>query len=230
MGPFSPGVRRIPIGETSFLTEPPWEFVDDEGRVGEGPIVGKYWHVKPGDVVVDVGACYGLYTLPSCALGAFVYAVEPNESSCATIERMLALNGFADRCTIVHAALSHHEGDHPVELRACTSPFFEGVPAVTTLDNMVEKFGIDRLDWIKVDVEGGELCVVEGGVATLKRLRPVVVIEDHTDVEPFASYCRAHRTNARIKEILGDLGYTIEEEPHSGRNFIVGHPQPSRQL
>ena len=216
--------ERVQIGDRHFLTVPPHRFTDEAGRLGEGDIIERHWHVQEGDVVVDVGACEGLWTLPSCALGAFVYAVEPNIPSCAVIDRLLALNGFSGRCHVVNAALSDAAGKHPADLRACCHPYFMGVPRITTLDDMVRDLRIPKVDWIKVDVEGGELLVVEGGAATLRRDRPVVVVEDHSDIPLFAGYCAAHRTRARIREILEGMAYVVADEPFDNRSFIIGRP------
>lgn len=219
-----PTLQHIQIRDRIFVSHPPYEFVDERGRLGEGAIIDKYWHVREGDVVFDIGACNGLYTLPSCALGAFVYAIEPNEPSCVVIEYLLALNGFTGRCTVVRAAFSNKEGDHPAALQACADPFFLGDPAITTLDNAVALLNVPKVDWIKIDVEGGELLVVEGGLETIKKHRPVVIIEDHTTIPIYAGYCVAHNTRGRIKEILRSLSYNIVEEPFDNRSYIVGWP------
>ena len=219
-----PRLPATQIRGRTFLTEAPYEFADRVGRLGEGPIIDRYWHVQEGDVVFDVGAGHGLWTLPSCALGARVYAVEPNESSCVALERLLALNRFTSQCHIVQVALSNRKGEHPAELRACAAPFFEGDPEITTLDALVKALKIPKVDWIKIDVEGGERCVIAGGLRTLMRYRPVVVIEDHTGVAPFMYYCVPHDTRGQILATLKTLSYTVVDEPYSDRNFIVGWP------
>ncbi len=48
---------------------------------------------------------------------------------------------------------------------------------VSTLDNYVEKNKVDRLDFIKIDVEGSELMVFQGGIGTINRFRPVILCE-----------------------------------------------------
>lgn len=211
-------------GRTFVSPSPDYGFVDGQGRLGEGDIIDKYWHVREGDVVFDIGACNGLYTLPSCALGAFVYSVEPNEPSCEVIEMLLALNGFTDRCRVIRAAFSNKEGNHPAALRATITPYFLDEPAVTTLDNAVALLGVSAVNWIKIDVEGGELLVVEGGLETIKKYRPNIVIKDHTDIPIYAGYCVANNTRGRIKEILRSISYDVVEEPFSNRSYIVGWP------
>jgi FkbM family methyltransferase len=48
---------------------------------------------------------------------------------------------------------------------------------VTTLDRIVEKLAIDRLDFIKIDVEGHEFAVLQGGEKTINKYLPVVYLE-----------------------------------------------------
>ena len=217
-------LQRIQIRGRTFVSPAHYDYLDAQGRLGEGDIIDRYWHVRKGDVVFDIGACNGLYTLPSCALGAFVYSVEPNEPSCEIIEKLLALNEFTDRCRVIRAAFSNREGDHPADLRACIQPFFLGEPVVTTLDNAVSSLGVSAVNWIKIDVEGGELLVIEGGLETIKKHRPNIVIEDHTHVPIYAGYCAKNNTRGRIKEILASLSYVVAEEPFSNRSYIVGWP------
>jgi adenylosuccinate lyase len=45
------------------------------------------------------------------------------------------------------------------------------------LDAFVVEQGIDRLDFVKADVEGAELRVLEGGVSTIEKLRPKFLLE-----------------------------------------------------
>ncbi|MBO0838179.1 MAG: FkbM family methyltransferase, partial [Actinobacteria bacterium] len=54
----------------------------------------------------------------------------------------------------------------------------EEVPvAVDTLDALVTRLGLGRLDFIKIDVEGGELHVLQGGQRTVDEFRPAILVE-----------------------------------------------------
>ena len=48
---------------------------------------------------------------------------------------------------------------------------------LTTLDSFVKENGIDKIDFIKIDVEGNEKFVLEGGKETLEKYRPLVYTE-----------------------------------------------------
>jgi len=49
--------------------------------------------------------------------------------------------------------------------------------ALTTIDDFATKAGLNRLDLIKMDVEGWELRILKGGAETIQRFRPVMMIE-----------------------------------------------------
>jgi len=46
-----------------------------------------------------------------------------------------------------------------------------------TLDGFTARLGLQRLDFVKIDVEGAELHVLRGGHATIATLKPVVMVE-----------------------------------------------------
>jgi hypothetical protein len=69
--------------------------------------------LRPGDVMVDVGANFGLHALlgASCVgPGGHVYAFEPVPSNCRLLERHIALNDFAGRMTLIPKAASDVAG------------------------------------------------------------------------------------------------------------------------
>ncbi|MDO9712053.1 FkbM family methyltransferase [Paracraurococcus lichenis] len=69
--------------------------------------------LRPGESVVDAGACTGYFTLLAAELvgpAGRVLALEPNPQSAALLRRNVALNGFADRVTVEEAALAPSGG------------------------------------------------------------------------------------------------------------------------
>jgi FkbM family methyltransferase len=74
--------------------------------------------------------------------------------------------------------------------------------AVTTIDSFVAALAIDRLDFIKADIEGWELQMIKGGIETLRRFRPRLLLEMDAD-----HLLRAGDTlEGAFSEIMG-LGY-----------------------
>ncbi|MGV9296307.1 FkbM family methyltransferase [Amycolatopsis sp. NPDC003676] len=158
--------------------------------------------VRPGDVCVDVGAAAGLYSQALSRLAGpagTVHSVEPLVFSHPVWSRVL---GAWERPNVVrHAvALGTHAGEATMRVPftsygAATSRAFLGLDArnlgstadfayhvdmrveVSTLDKLCAEAGLTRLDFLKIDVEGGELRVLEGGEHTIAAFRPAVLVE-----------------------------------------------------
>ena len=72
-------------------------------------------------------------------------------------------------------------------------------------------------------MEGVELQVLKGGIETLKRYHPRLLIEDHTRVYP---WCEANQIRERMHDLLDGLNYTVVSVPYeadtgSPRDFTV---------
>lgn len=83
-------------------------------------------------------------------------------------------------------------------LNSDESKFF-GIIPVKRIDTIVSEQKLDRLDLIKIDVEGAELSVLNGGLKSFKKFKPRIIIE--TDREKIG----------KIKDLLKPLGYEISE-------------------
>jgi FkbM family methyltransferase len=160
-----------------------------------------------GSVFIDVGAYIGPYTiLAAKAVGATgrVIALEPDPTNRRQLEKNLQLNGIST-CTVVPLAvwscsgrIGWSEAERPDWHRACEEASSGAIEA-TTLDDLVADHALDRIDWIKMDIEGGEVEALRGAQRTLARFRPALFIEIHDTIAP-------------IRNLLGSLNYCIERE------------------
>lgn len=140
--------------------------------------------LRPGDVFVDIGANEGYFSnLAGTLVGdGQVYAVEPQGRLIPVIEENLRLNG-ARHATVSHLALAERNGTATIHLQASTNTGFSGlfnpgrrgtgtetVPTMT-LDDYFALNRIARVRLMKVDCEGGEKLVLEGGRETLRSKR-----------------------------------------------------------
>lgn len=148
---------------------------------------------RPGMVLVDVGAHYGLFSLAAVHCGgpgASAIAVEPSAPAIRMLRDVAEANGLGDRITTVLAAGTDHDG--PVELVSVgvqagdylVSPGADHGPAERTVVPGVTLDGLCRnLDrsptHLKIDVEGAEEAVLLGGSRTLALARPLVFLELH---------------------------------------------------
>lgn len=147
--------------------------------------------VRPGMVLVDAGANIGQYTLlGSTAVGAAgaVHSFEPVPQNWRHLRHHVELN----RCANVHlnqlglwdssrkmlvgmpAGITGNAGAFSV--RGGAEP--SGVEiSVITLDEYLAHNKVDRVDFLKLDVEGAEPWVIQGAMGTLERDRPLILME-----------------------------------------------------
>ena len=146
--------------------------------------------LRPGDVVVDVGAHTGRHTLPmirAVAPGGQVFAFEPLPMARAQLERSIADRGPG--VTVFPYALADREGTDEFVV-ALDLPAYSGLKTriydaptrlerisveVRTLDGVLA--GQRSVRYVKIDAEGGELGILRGATSMLARQRPVVSFE-----------------------------------------------------
>jgi FkbM family methyltransferase len=188
--------------------------------------------IRPGDVVVDIGANIGAHTLQFARLvgpAGHVFAFEPTDFAIAKLRANLALNpDLGPRVTLQQSFLvanqaerpptvvasswpvaHHHEGLHPDHLGKS-----QPLAAATTItgDEYCEAAGITRIDFVKIDVDGYEFPVLQGFQRTLRRCRPKILIE----IAPYFYGATQAADFERFIGFLRDLDYDFSDA-NSGR-------------
>jgi FkbM family methyltransferase len=143
-------------------------------------------YLPKGGVIVDAGANIGAHTMPfAFVVGreGTVIAMEPQRMLHHMICGSLALNGLRQ----VHAqncALGFNERSVLVPSVDYGAPGnFGGIALMDRTEGEVvlcrtlDSFELPRLDFLKIDVEGAELSVLQGGAQTIARCRPVMSVE-----------------------------------------------------
>jgi FkbM family methyltransferase len=151
--------------------------------------------VRPGAVVLDVGANVGSYTLLFAMWAGpagRVFAFEPAPEAREGLRRHVALNGLADRVEIVPAAASSTVGTARflIDGASGANAIAAGVARSATASIDVETTTIDEFcerrhigpGVIKIDVEGAELDVLEGARRVLARSDLQAFVEFHPSV------------------------------------------------
>ncbi|HVR41175.1 MAG TPA: FkbM family methyltransferase [Thermoanaerobaculia bacterium] len=171
--------------------------------------------VQRDAVVLDVGANFGVWSLLASKRGANVHAFEPVPAMVSRLRDHIALND-ANSIAVHTIALGENEG---------TAPFFAvtsrntGASAlvrraeddvelrvdVITLDHWIERENIDRVDLMKVDVEGAEILVFRGARRFLSSANaPIVFFEINEKL------CASFGATTRdVKQLLVECGYGI---------------------
>jgi FkbM family methyltransferase len=167
-------------------------------------------HVRPGDVVFDVGANVGFFTLLASRLvgpTGTVAAFEPFPAALHYLRRHLELNGV-ENVTVVDSAISDTPGTahfraHAVMTMGRIAEGGELSVDVVRLDDLCADGRVPMPDLIKIDVEGEELRVLRGATTLIRYRRPTILLATHG--------AATHRACCRF---LVQRGYRLEELPY----------------
>ncbi len=150
-----------------------------------------FYKVKPGDIVIDAGAnCGYLSIFFSKLVGGTgrIFAFEPDKFNIDRMEKNIDLNkDLTDNITIEDLLLWDKN-----ELIDFYEAGTEGSSAVwmpdkehcvkkqaITIDSWVKKNNLEKLDFIKMDIEGAEIEALDGAVETIKKYRPNFTIASY---------------------------------------------------
>lgn len=129
---------------------------------------------------IDVGAAAdGYYSFRAIRNNkqVTVIAIEPLQLEFNYLVKNIWINRALGRIIPLKLALGECVGEALIEQ--------EKVP-VLSLDELIKKLGISRVDVIKIDVEGAGLSIIKGALETISRYRPVIFIEVHNQLEASA--------------------------------------------
>jgi FkbM family methyltransferase len=192
--------------------------------------------IKPGMTVYDVGANVGFLAVLAARLvgpGGHVICFEPLAVNIEAIRHNAAINSFAN-ISIVPEALGTEDGVAEFLLfddvgwgRLSDS----GAPGlssgsltipVRSLTTAIDEHHLPSPDVIKVDIEGGEIGMLEGSRNVLSRCRPVLLIELHGTNEPVDAILREQKYSAYL---LGE-SRPMAQAPWDA--FAIGVPSEDR--
>lgn len=173
--------------------------------------------LRPGDVVFDIGANVGLWSLSASRRvgNGHVHAFEPVPQLNASLVRHLELNRVAN-VTSVRKALADRRGTTQFFVATHGNSGGSGLAArpgveqpvevdLMTLDEDRDENGVRHIDVMKVDVEGAETLVFAGGQRMLSAPdAPVVMFESQ-----FGNTKLFGKTQSDIRRQLEGLGYRI---------------------
>lgn len=151
--------------------------------------------------VADVGANIGLTTLFFAQNARQVVAFEPSPSTFRFLEQNVAASGH-ENCLLINCGLGNCRQDSEITFSTQDrSGAYVSTLVRPVRDHVTERVLIDTLDsvwrqrpvpldFLKIDVEGFEQEVIEGGLATIERYKPTVVLElNHWCLNAFRRRC-----------------------------------------
>lgn len=149
---------------------------------------------EPGDIVIDGGACFGDNALAFAAAvkNGHVHSFEPLPSYLTVCRQNVRQNGLEDVVSLWPYALSDRTGNLETPMRSDNggSPAFsivgreDELPTIA-IDDFVERERLDRVDFIKMDVEGAELAALKGAAGAITAFRPKLAISLYHDFRDF---------------------------------------------
>lgn len=193
IAPMRLGYRMV-VDLRSALTEWPAYYMGDYDTAAIKAlrkVIGHDW------TVLDVGANVGFWTVPlaqQARKGGRVHAFEPMPGNLRRLRENLRLNGLDDAVTTYDIGLSDEAARVQLSLR---EDFAQGAETgnaaividetdarfrtveieVARLDDVGERLGIERVDFVKVDIEGHEDRFLLGARQTIAKWRPIIYTE-----------------------------------------------------
>lgn len=179
--------------------------------------------LRPGSTFIDVGANVGFHTFLAASIvghGGSVTAIEPSSENCRLLQMSKAENK-AEHVTILPFALDRTPGIRYLASHLGTNAGLipdtrkhlidgRGTPVyATTLDDVAPP----KVDVVKIDVEGAEFRVLEGGLRTVERDRPLIIMEFSCEMSERTSGVDPGQA---LQSVL-DLGYqlfVLDRESH----------------
>lgn len=161
-----------------------------------------------GSRIVDIGANYGLYSLSLAEIAGpsgRVWSIEPASQTAAYLRKSVEVNELGN-VTVIQKALSNRPGIArlSVEANSELNSLSQGATGgateeveLDTLDSLAASHGWQEIDFLKLDAEGEEERILEGGAAFLRAADPLVMFE----IKHGANF------NLHLVERLASAGY-----------------------
>lgn len=175
--------------------------------------------LKPGDVFVDCGANIGYFSIIAGHIigeTGKVVAIEANPTTYKLLERNLEENNFG---ISIHCALNTCAGDVELFMPIAGGDVFSSLKKggyvkgsvrsfkvkAKTLDDVIQEEQLNKVDVVKIDIEGAELDVLNSAPYILSTLRPIVITEYGTN-----TWTKFDATPEKLKELVQKYSYQIK--------------------
>jgi len=180
----------------------------------------------PSCVFFDIGASTGSFTLLSKFTDCTMHSFEPNPTIFKILKSNVQLNEIDNRVTLYELGLvdSYDENKHftlkyPIDddnklifsglstfgnnpKRFAQYNYKEIKVKTNTLDNIADQLNLEKIDFIKMDTEGFEYYILEGGYNTIKKYLPIMILECN---EENMSQCDTNKE--KLFKLLDELEY-----------------------
>lgn len=152
-----------------------WSLVAVLREIFVDEIYDQYYNLKKGNIIVDVGAHIGIFAVKAAKAvansGGVVVAIEPDSKNLKFLERNIRENDLKnviivskgawskpDKLKLYHGCYSMSSSFYHQQWQLAESTEVD----VDTVDNIVRELGLEKVDFLKMDVEGAEFEVLRG--------------------------------------------------------------------
>lgn len=191
------------------------------------------YHYRPsdGDTIVDVGAGTGWETLffsRSVGVSGRVISIEAHPKVFRCLSKMCEENRL-ENVTLVQAAVADREGE--IQLSDCDEHEAGSIVGAgsgirvtcTTLDQIFRSFGLSRVDFLKMNIEGAEKLAVSGMGEMAQKVKNVCISCHDFLAEEGGS--NEFRTKVDVINFLKQNGFAVSlrnPDAHWLRDFVYG--------
>tara|TARA_Y100000992_G_scaffold300777_1_gene270154 strand:- start:9900 stop:10607 length:708 start_codon:yes stop_codon:yes gene_type:complete len=176
-------------------------------------------YITPNSIVIEGGCHIGTHTIKLGMLAEHVYAFEPMPSSYNLLKQNAEINNLKN-ITVIKKGLSNTSNkvyfdwiphDNPGGSGLSNNPM--GKPEWIENDEQripvdlttIDLLNLERLDFIKLDVEGYESLAISGGLKTIQKYKPVITLEVWSN---HSGGVDINYTKNTFKDLI-DIGYTV---------------------
>jgi len=180
----------------------------------------KFSSVGKRDICVDLGACVGYVTsfLAKNAKKGLVIAVEPVYENYKKLVRLIVKNGY-ENVIPIFAGMADKSGVSSIyisDMEQAHSSYWDDrfssikrPMLVSSWDDLMEMLNLDKVDFLKVDINGAEVKLLEGMTKVLPKR---IFIEDDTKIKNPNTLWKNKEFHDRLLSLLAEKGYKIKEE------------------
>jgi FkbM family methyltransferase len=186
-------------------------------------------HIQDDYTILDIGAQSGCFTLLSKFYPKTLwYSFEPDSWNCTLLRQNLELNqiknvivsedALSDRVGESNLKICHSHrglntlGENPT--RFTGDDYYDYLVKTNTIDNL---FLDTKIDLIKIDTEGSEYNIIIGGIETIKKYKPKILLEYYDQ-----NLQQCGRTLDELNSLIQEINYEIIWG-YEGSNVIIQH-------
>ena len=140
-------------------------------------------------IVIDIGACIGGYTVRANYIADLVVAIEPNKNNFGILQKNVDMNVNSEKVILINKGISDKKGSAnlilPKNIKHNVGAFsmihniksdsiIEKIQ-VDTLDNIIAYLSLEKINLIKIDIEGALVFALKGMINTLKITDKIIV-------------------------------------------------------